>query len=86
MKSDFEPVGHDFEAVVTFKEYCDKKNEFYVHKVNDKRGNPDLPSFVFKSSKQKGKIATQMDKNGEHFCFFDGIASLMVNANGVMGL
>ena len=77
MKSDFEPVGHDFEAVVTFKEYCDKKDEFYVYKVNDKRWNADLPSFVFKSSKQKAKIATQMDKNGDHFlkgeyCFFDG--------------
>ena len=26
LKNDLEPVGHDFESVVTFKEYCDKKD------------------------------------------------------------
>jgi hypothetical protein len=77
IKDDLEPVGHDFESVVTFKEYCDKKDEYYVYKINDHRGNPDLPSFVFKASKQKAKMAIQMDKDGEHFlseeyCFFDG--------------
>ena len=65
------------EVEATFKEYCDPKDKFYVHKVNDKRGNPDLPSFVFKSSKQKAKMAIAMDKDGDHFlkeeyCFFDG--------------
>ncbi len=77
IKKDTEPAGHDFEAVVTFKQYCDKKDEFYVYKINDNRGNPDTPSFVFKSSKQKAKMALQMEKKGEHFlkdeyCFFDG--------------
>ena len=28
LKRDMEPFGHDFEAVVTFKQYCDKKDSF----------------------------------------------------------
>ncbi|XP_028417757.1 uncharacterized protein LOC114542281 [Dendronephthya gigantea] len=76
-KKQVEPVGHNFEAVVTFKEYCDKRDNFYVYKVNDKRGNPDKPSFVFKTSKEKANMALAMDRDGEHFlneeyCFFDG--------------
>ena len=47
MKKNIEPVGHNFEAVVTFKQYCDQKDKFFTYKVNDKRGNPDKPSFVF---------------------------------------
>jgi len=77
LKKDIEPVGHNFEAVVTFKQYCDEKDEFYVYKVNDRRGNPDKPSFVFKSSREKAKIALNMNRNGSHylnseFCYFDG--------------
>ena len=52
-----QPVGHDFEALAVFKEYCDKKDVYYVYKINDRRGNPDKPSFVFKSSKKKAEIA-----------------------------
>jgi len=63
--------------VVTFKQYCDEKDEFYVYKVNDRRRNPDKPSFVFKSSREKAKIALNMNRNGSHylnseFCYFDG--------------
>ena len=77
LKKDIEPLGHNFEAVVTFKQYCDEKDEFYVYKVNDRRGNPDKPSFVFKSSREKAKIALNMNRNGSHylnseFCYFDG--------------
>jgi hypothetical protein len=77
MKNDMEPVGHDFEAVVTFKQYCDKKDEFYICKINDNRRNLYIPSFVFKFSEQKAKMAMEMDKDGEHFlkdeyCFFNG--------------
>lgn len=50
MKSDSEPYGHNFEALVHFKEFCDKKDPFYLYKMNDRRGNTDLPSFVFKTS------------------------------------
>ena len=77
IKNDIEPVGHNFEAVVTFKQYCDKKDEFYIYKVNDRRGNPDKPSFVFKTSKQKAKMALNINRESDHFlnnefCFFDG--------------
>ena len=77
IKRDTEPVGHDFEAVVTFKQYCDKKDEYYIYKVNDSRGNPDKPSFVFKMGLEKARMAMNMDRDGHHFlkdeyCFFDG--------------
>ena len=77
MKDTVQPCGHNFEAVVNFKEYCDKKDRFYIYKINDRRGNPDQPSFVFKTSAEKLKIAVAMDRssNGflnEKFCFVDG--------------
>ena len=77
LKRDIEPVGHNFEAIITFKEYCDKKDKFYIYKVNDKRGNPDKPLFIFKTSTQKMKIALNLNRHGDHFlndefCFFDG--------------
>ena len=67
IKRDNELFGHDFEAVVTFKQYCDKKDNYYVYKINDRRGNPDRPSFVFKMGTQKAKMAINMDKHGNHF-------------------
>lgn len=77
LKKDIEPFGHNFEAIVSFKEYADKKDPLYVYKMNDKRGNPDMPSFVFKTSTTKMTMALNMDKRGDHFlskefCFFDG--------------
>ena len=69
--------GENFEAVVTFKQYCDKKDSLLIYKVKDRRGNPDRPSFVFKTSEDKMKAALNMDRNGEQFlkdeyCFFAG--------------
>lgn len=77
VRRDINPVGENFEALVTFKHHCDKKDPFYVYKINDSRGNPDSPSFVFKTSKIKLLMADNMNKDGEHFlnkefCFFDG--------------
>lgn len=57
IKKDIEPFGHNFEAVVAFKEFCDKKDSCYVYKVNDRRGNPNKPSYAFKTSTQRGKMA-----------------------------
>lgn len=59
------------------REYCDKKDVYYVYKMNDHRGKLDKPSYVFKSSKTKAEIALNMDKNGnnvlnEEFRFFEG--------------
>ena len=77
VRQEIHPSGENFEAVVTFKQYCDKKDSLLIFKVNDRRGNPDKPSFVFKTSDDKMKTALNMDRNGEHFlqeeyCFFDG--------------
>ena len=77
VRQEIHPSGENFEAVVTFKQYCDKKDSLLIFKVNDRRGNPDKPSFVFKTSEDKMKTALKMDRNGEHFlkeeyCFFDG--------------
>ena len=77
IRGETEPHGHNFEAIVKFKEYCDKKDKLYVFKINDRRGNPDQPSFMFKSSEAKMKLAVAMDNEkddflSEEFCFFDG--------------
>ena len=78
VKKDIEPHGHNFEAVVSFKEYCDKKDKFYIYKINDCRGNLDQPSYVFKTSSLKLDVALNVDCDGDHFMnfefcfFFDG--------------
>jgi len=65
-KKEIHPSGENFEAVVTFKLYCDES-----------RGNPDMSSFVFKTSHERMDIAMKMNKDGDHFlqeeyCYFDG--------------
>ena len=54
VKRDIEPFGHNFEAVVSFKEYSDKRNLLYIFKVNDRRGNPDKSSV--KDIEQKNSL------------------------------
>lgn len=49
-KTSHEPHGHNVEAVAHFKEYADKRDPYYVYTINDRRGNPEKPSLVFKSS------------------------------------
>ena len=45
--------------------------------MNDRRGNPNKPSYVFKSSKLKAQVALNMDcassenKLRKEFCYFD---------------
>jgi len=77
MKAHIEPVGDNFEAMVTFKGYCDKKDQYYVYKINNRQGNSDKPSFAFKTSEQKATMAFNMDRDDKHylwndFCFFEG--------------
>ncbi|KAL9961802.1 hypothetical protein ACROYT_G030823 [Oculina patagonica] len=72
-----EPHGHNFEAVAHFKQFADSRDPYYVYKMNDRRGNPERPSFVFKTSKLKASFALNMDETIGHtlskeFCFFDG--------------
>lgn len=77
IKNETQPYGHNFEAVATYKQYCDKRDPYYIYKMNDKRGNPDRPSFVFKSSKLGAKFALNMTEDEDHilskeYCCFDG--------------
>lgn len=77
LKKDIEFFGYNFEVIVFFKEYVDKKDFLYVYKINDKRGNLDMLFFVFKISMMKMKMVLNMDKKGDYFlskefCFFDG--------------
>ena len=50
-----QPCGHNFKAVVHFKEYCDKNDKFYIYRVrgNDGRGNADMPSGLYLKRVQK---------------------------------
>ena len=75
-KREMEPICHDFEAVTVFFEY-DKKDRSFIYIINNCRGNPDMPSFVFKTSETKERIGLNMNREGDHFlhdefCFFDG--------------
>ena len=76
-KTSHEPHGHNFEAVAHFKEYADKRDPYYVYTINDRRGNPEKPSLVFKSSSLKAQFALKMNQTknnqlSQEFCFFDG--------------
>lgn len=76
IKASSEPHRHKFEAVAHFNQYADKCDPFYVYAINDRRGNPEKPSLVFKSSAPKTQMALKMDRtknnclSGE-FCYFD---------------
>ncbi|XP_028408652.1 uncharacterized protein LOC114531204 [Dendronephthya gigantea] len=80
VKASNEPHGHNYEAVAHFKQYADKRDPFYVYSINDRRGNPNKPSLVFKSSTLKAQFALKMDRTkdnalSEEVCFFDGKVS-----------
>ena len=80
LKTSNEPHGHSYEAGAHFKQYADQRDPFYVHSINDRRGNPNKPSFVFKSSTLKAQFALKMDRTmddvlSEEVCFFDGKVS-----------
>ena len=46
----------------------------YIYKVNDRRGKPDKPFFVFKTSSTKAKISLSMNRDDHfvksYYCFF----------------
>ena len=80
LKTSNEPHGHSYEAVAHFKQYADQCDPFYVYSINDRRGNPNKPSFVFKSSTLKAQFALKMDRTmdnvlSEEVCFFYGKVS-----------
>ena len=66
VKRDIEPFGDNFGAVVSFKEYSHKRDLLYIYKVNDRRGNLDKPSFVFKHEQRRPGFYAK------RILFFDG--------------
>ena len=68
----------DFIGLRDFKKHCDKRDKFYVYKINSRELNPNEPNYVFKTSKTKVKIAMSMCQGSGHEfledepCFFDG--------------
>ena len=39
---------------------------YYIYKLNDRLGNSERPSFVFKTSKLKALFALNMDETKDH--------------------
>ena len=56
VKKEIHPSGENFEAVVTFKQYCDKKDKLLVYKVNDSRGNPTCRILYLKQAMKELKL------------------------------
>ncbi len=48
---------NDFLNVKDFKAHCDKRDVYYVYKINNRELNPSQPNYVFKTSRTKIKIA-----------------------------
>ena len=76
-KKEIHPHGENLEAVSKFKLHCDKKDPFYVYKMNSREMDSDKPTYVFKTSQTKAKIALSMNEGSGHFmegeyAFFDG--------------
>ena len=77
-KTEIRPHGHSFEAVAKLKETTDKHDHTLIYRCNDGRLN-DKPTYVFKSSRLKAKIANNMNREKSHFmseqyAHFDGKA------------
>jgi hypothetical protein len=66
LKASNEPHGHNFEAVAHFKQHADTRDPYYVYTMNDRRGNPAKPSFVFKSSKLKANFPLKMEQKDDN--------------------
>ena len=70
LKKDREPFGHNFEAILSLKEYADKKDPLYVYKINDKRKNLDItpvPSSCLIVKHGKNDNGITHGQNGDHF-------------------
>ena len=61
------------------------------YKLNDRRGNPDKPLLVFKTSKFRVKFAPSTDRTEDHvlskeFVFFDGRVKKLKRSEGLVSL
>jgi hypothetical protein len=57
-------LGHSFEALADFKAQCDKRDPFFIYKINDERHNKEM-SFVFKASTFQANLGISMDRDGD---------------------
>ena len=62
LKKKLNPQGQNFEALAFYKQKCEEKDKFYIHKVNNRALN-GKPSFVFKSSVSMASLCIQMDRD-----------------------
>ena len=67
--------NHSFEALAEFKKFCDKRDLFYVYRINDEHHNNEL-SFAFKTSRFQANLGLLMDRDGtvllhEKYCYID---------------
>lgn len=56
------PLGHNFDAVVSLKQLCDKRDRFFIFKMNNGLMN-GMPTYVFKSSRYLASIMRSMDRS-----------------------
>ena len=70
------PVGHSFEALAKIKESSDKIDKYLLWSVSDGRVSQSKMTAVFRSSKERIEITSQMQRGGTHalaneYCFLD---------------
>lgn len=70
------PVGHSFEALAKIKESSDKIDKYLLWSVEDGRVSQSKITAVFRSSKERIEIISQMQRGGTHslgneYCFLD---------------
>ena len=66
-KRDIRPHGHRFKAVAKLKDCTDRHDVTLIYRCNDVRLNKN-PTYVFKSSKLKAKLAANMDTETRILC------------------
>lgn len=70
------PVGHSFEALAKIKESSDRIDKYLLWSVEDGRVSQSKLTAVFRSSKERIQIASQMQRGdihplGSEYCFLD---------------
>ncbi len=55
--------NNSIDALVEFKKYTDKKDTYYVYRINSRKMNNE-PTYVFKTSRKKIEMALQCDREG----------------------
>ena len=71
------PHGHSLDALDKLKENADKRDKFYLFRCNNQHLSPKDPTYVFKTSSLKAKMAAKMDRKSDgllskKYIHFDG--------------